>query len=387
MDQTIIINGILHQCFTHSTCSLDQEMYGCFKQVFPDEHFMIAAFSLYGRDCANEYQRQFADAVPKYAQEYAAFPVWFYKTENHELLLLLNQPEDGARKWIETVYAYFQERYSCPTYWGLSRSCRSLSEFVFARKEAVTALSFSFDDKNGGITAYHDALRFLPETGGDCLVSGEASQLLLKGIKTGDFALTDFILQVLKKENTPALMHKPDALISLNAGMLEMLQSLSSVRCDLSGELQHLNNTCLTMLNRPLQYFTSLAETCRSISAQLNGHKLSQKITFIDHVRQFIRDHFADASLSLSSTAQQFNVSEGYLSALFKETAGVCFTEYLEKCRIDQSCVLLAAGSKTILEISVCVGYNSVYSFRRAFKRSLNTSPSEYRASCQKKQH
>jgi AraC-like DNA-binding protein len=97
-----------------------------------------------------------------------------------------------------------------------------------------------------------------------------------------------------------------------------------------------------------------------------------------EQVRYQVID-MGEANLNLSGTAQHFQVSEGYLSSIFKEYAGICFAEYLEKCRIEKSCVLLSDTDSTIEQIAEDVGYNSVYSYRRAFKRLFHISPSAYR--------
>ena len=55
------------------------------------------------------------------------------------------------------------------------------------------------------------------------------------------------------------------------------------------------------------------------------------------------------------------------------------FDEYLENIRIEKSCELLRSSTDTIVDIAEKTGYNSVYSFRRAFKRLMHISPSDYR--------
>jgi YesN/AraC family two-component response regulator len=79
--------------------------------------------------------------------------------------------------------------------------------------------------------------------------------------------------------------------------------------------------------------------------------------------------------------ATTFNISEGYVSSLFKEQAGINFTDYVEKQRIRKACELLKTTEMNINEISEKVGYNSVQSFRRAFKRLHGFKPSELRKS------
>lgn len=384
MNNALFINGILHECFTQNSYSPAKEELDLFRQTFFNQQFLLTAFSLYGKDGSNAHQRQFMSAVPQYAVEHAVFPVWFYKTENHELLLLMNADEKTALTLIHQIYTYFFERYHCSTYWGVSRTCCSLSEFIFARKEAATALAFSFDQREGGIVSYRETFSFPPETAKDRFFPNETAQLFIKSIKTGDFSLMDFILSALHQLNTPVFALQPDSVIQFNTDMVHSLKTLVSAKYDFSEELLLLNNRCLEFRNQPELYFQALRQSCHKISEQINGHRMSQKNHLITKVTQSIQQNYPDTNLSLSNTAQYFKVSEGYLSAVFKETAGICFTDYLEKCRIDKSCTMLLETDKTILEIFACVGYNSVYSFRRAFKRRMKISPSEYRINSRK---
>ena len=74
----------------------------------------------------------------------------------------------------------------------------------------------------------------------------------------------------------------------------------------------------------------------------------------------------------------EFGLSEGYLSSIFKKETGTNFAEYLEQLRVKAARVLLEDGTK-VTDVSHMVGYNSIQSFRRAFKRVMGVSPSEYR--------
>jgi AraC-like DNA-binding protein len=79
--------------------------------------------------------------------------------------------------------------------------------------------------------------------------------------------------------------------------------------------------------------------------------------------------------LGLSLVASEFNISEGYLSYLFKEETGQNFTDLVEHVRMDEACKLLQKTKLNINEIYMKVGYSNVQSFRRAFKRIKGVSP------------
>ena len=113
--------------------------------------------------------------------------------------------------------------------------------------------------------------------------------------------------------------------------------------------------------------------------APCNGPACRPEKTNPKYIQNYILSNYNNANLNLAGTARSFNVSEGYLSSAFKETMGICFAEYLENIRIEKSCELLRSSAATIVDIAEKTGYNSVYSFRRAFKRLMHISPSDYR--------
>ena len=52
--------------------------------------------------------------------------------------------------------------------------------------------------------------------------------------------------------------------------------------------------------------------------------------------------------------------------------------EYLHKVRLTAACSLLQTGELPVLEAALAVGYNSLSSFHRQFRRIYGCSPTEY---------
>ncbi len=108
--------------------------------------------------------------------------------------------------------------------------------------------------------------------------------------------------------------------------------------------------------------------------------KSDSKQQVIDEVAQYIRGHYMDEGLSLTSVADRFHVSESYLSFTFKAQTGTNFFSYVEDLRISQAKALLRETSLKISEIAEKTGYASTNSFCRAFKRKTGESASNYRS-------
>lgn len=93
---------------------------------------------------------------------------------------------------------------------------------------------------------------------------------------------------------------------------------------------------------------------------------------------EYINENYQDNNLSLSSLAQTFGFSDmSSISRSFKKYLNENFSSYLERIRIEKACKMLSAGMQ-VKEVSERTGYLSDVSFRRAFKKKMGISPSDY---------
>lgn len=83
---------------------------------------------------------------------------------------------------------------------------------------------------------------------------------------------------------------------------------------------------------------------------------------------------------NIRSLAQEANVSESYLYALFEKHLQVSPHQYLLQRRLHQARMELAGHDRTIKEIAQLCGFLNLESFYRAFRRHCNITPAAYRA-------
>jgi AraC-like DNA-binding protein len=98
----------------------------------------------------------------------------------------------------------------------------------------------------------------------------------------------------------------------------------------------------------------------------------------VEEAVRYVREHFSD-DLSLADLAGRFSLNPSYLSRAFGQHTGTPFVEFLNRIRVEKSCLLLKRSRMTILEIALWVGYNNVSWFNRSFRRITGLSPREYR--------
>ena len=67
-----------------------------------------------------------------------------------------------------------------------------------------------------------------------------------------------------------------------------------------------------------------------------------------------------------------------YFRKLFTETYGISPIAYINKLRIKKAKDILKSDFESLTEVSLSLGYSSIYDFSRAFKNHVGLSPSNY---------
>ncbi len=73
------------------------------------------------------------------------------------------------------------------------------------------------------------------------------------------------------------------------------------------------------------------------------------------------------------------NTSTFYFCKMFKKAAGLNFTDYVSRARIEKAENLLLNPNPRVSEIAYEVGFRSLTHFNRVFKKIVGESPTEYR--------
>ncbi|MCQ6561499.1 helix-turn-helix domain-containing protein [Paenibacillus mendelii] len=122
-----------------------------------------------------------------------------------------------------------------------------------------------------------------------------------------------------------------------------------------------------------------LRETYALIGKRIHMRKNTQKSGLKEQMIDYIESNYKRPDFSLTELANQFNMSESYLSQVFKEQVGINFIEYVENGRMKCAKELLVRTDMPIHEIASTIGYSLNSTFCRAFKRINGVSASNYR--------
>jgi len=102
---------------------------------------------------------------------------------------------------------------------------------------------------------------------------------------------------------------------------------------------------------------------------------------YVSEAIQFIYEHYNE-DITITTVARSLDISEGYLSRIFKKETGYTFTNYLIFYRIKLAMNLLKNHRVKVYEVADEVGYSDTTYFSSQFKKVVGMSPSEYQERC-----
>jgi len=115
------------------------------------------------------------------------------------------------------------------------------------------------------------------------------------------------------------------------------------------------------------------------VSNQVIIQQENAEVPVIKKAKEYMREHQAE-KISLGNVARAVNMSAFYFCKMFKKVAGINFTDYLSRVRIERAQNLLLNPNLRVSEIAFEVGFQSLTHFNRVFKKITGQSPTDYRA-------
>ena len=98
----------------------------------------------------------------------------------------------------------------------------------------------------------------------------------------------------------------------------------------------------------------------------------------VDQAIAYLKSNY-DTDIKLDDLAMRSFISKNYFSRLFKEVAGISFSDYVQKLRIDEACSLLKNTDMKVVDIASKVGFNDLKFFYSVFKKITGKTPGDFR--------
>jgi AraC-like DNA-binding protein len=136
-----------------------------------------------------------------------------------------------------------------------------------------------------------------------------------------------------------------------------------------------------------IDYFLELISILQDLATSRNQRLLSsytsnnrnfENSDKIKVIYEYVQQNYQN-KMSLNEISKLVNMSPVSFNRFIKKRTGKTFIEYINDTRIGYAARWLIEKDLSIAEIAFKCGFNSIANFNRVFKRSKNTTPSQYR--------
>ncbi len=133
-----------------------------------------------------------------------------------------------------------------------------------------------------------------------------------------------------------------------------------------------------------MEFMLTLDEYRNELSPELSG---DSQYSYNDDVMRrmvgvtdYIKNNLTADDLSQAAMAEMAGISRDYFSRIFKNVTGMNYSKWLNMIRLDKASELLAEEGRTLTEVAMLSGFQSIPSFNRVFREEKGMAPGEYRA-------
>lgn len=307
---------------------------------------------------------------------YQCYPVSLGGTRFAVLLAIPSEGRQSVIHAIADLQESLEKKYPVTVSCGVGKAYHRLADVSKSFAESFRAVELCGNVGAQGQAVWYESLEDTVN-GYDYPLNVEIR--LINACKAGRLEETRKILDKVYHENFEAsklsVQAKKLFFYNLSCTLMKLAQE---VRTDPDQPTAPVGN--FDRIQSSEEAFSHIREQFLAVCRQADNGKKSHNIWLRDNIRDFIEKRYADPNMGVEMIAKQFHLSPSYFSQFFKEQMGETFTVYLENIRIQEACLKMERESIPVETLARQVGYNSVYSFRRAFKKTLGITPCAYRA-------
>lgn len=102
-----------------------------------------------------------------------------------------------------------------------------------------------------------------------------------------------------------------------------------------------------------------------------------RNIRLLKRLFAYFEEHYAEP-VTLAQLAREAGMSPKYFCRFFRSMTQHTPIDYLNRCRVEHACELLASGRHSVTEAAFACGFNDLSYFIRVFKRFQGVTPKQY---------
>lgn len=285
--------------------------------------------------------------------------------------------EPSLRAWIQEVYERLIELTDTGVCIAVGGSQSQVTELYRSYGEAQFVLHHAEWSGHRPIQYYDD----MESSSFSYYFPADEELRLIQLVKSGNLNETRQLLEEIKEKNGGE--HRlPLAVERLLAHELcgTLMKCCQHQRTDYGrSEVMEAVHQALDPQSSPSQALDAVCRAIILVCMNFEESKKSRNDRLSQFMLDYIEEHFREFDLSLSLLAREAQTSEAYASYFFKEQTGWTFSDYVEHLRMNEAKQQLSSTDLPVSDIAAAVGYLSLNTFSRAFKRANGISATEYR--------
>lgn len=131
-------------------------------------------------------------------------------------------------------------------------------------------------------------------------------------------------------------------------------------------------------------FFISIEDKCSEFIDSVNqlkselSNKYMIKNSIVIQVLNFIHIHYME-NITVNLIASSLNISNSYLSQIFKKEIGTSIIKYIINYRVEKAKELLSSSDELIYNIAEKVGFCDEKHFSKTFKKITGLTPMQYK--------
>lgn len=287
--------------------------------------------------------------------------------------------ENGAamKEIAQKAIDFFEQHFHITLTVGLGGIYENLSDIKYSFKEAKTALEYKIIKGSQTVIDFAD-IKVVPGFINYYTVDDEKniSDCLKHGNIEGVENILNGIMQNLH-ENLPSLETARCVYFEILNTALRMFDIIGM---DHDGALSVSNHFSVLLSCKTMdELYHETLTFYRRICIYINDRKESKNFRLAKRIQEYINMHYCDKNLSLVMIAEVFDVSAGYLSRFYKDQFGYNISEYIQNKRVEASKKLLTNSKMSIGDIAEELGFGTINSYIKAFKKYEVITPGEFR--------
>ena len=382
------INNLIHGD------SLQEKERNLVKSYFPYNHFMVvilATDQFQSYQAATTHEERRSHRIALYECIKKTFPTNYvvdiirYNVSAAAIIInIKDYDSDQVKKEIQNSVRSVQACYLTETKHTLTAGISQVHNYLEGVKtcgdEAFEALKKRLILGAGNIVFFRKS----KENGVASYQGYSHEKRIMNYLEMGDIEKIDTELQLMV-ENIRAVKD-----ISVENIMLVFNQLTGSTliylnQCNINvAEVLGGDQSNLYLLLAELETMDEIVKFLRTVYVKIieyqNAETGPEELDYVKIILRYIKQNYRQ-EINFEELSKEIGISYSYARKIVKEGTGKSLIDNLNLVRISEAKLLLESTDMTVTDISAAVGYNSVQSLYRFFKKYEGISASDYKVS------